>query len=461
MGTITMSGFNKIDWSSILEAVMTQERQPLTTMQTQRTALASQSKAFGTLAGRLTTLQSAASSLADLSQLGGRTATVSDSAVLTASASSTAVAGSYDVVVKDLARAQVTTLGAGSSDPALAQDAVVATGGTLTFLDATGQPILDANGQQTGVVTLAAGSYTLQQLADKINATAGVPARATVVQANGNYRLVLSGTATGQENGFTLQNALTGGAALSETLATAASDADVLINNVEVTSATNTFSEAIDGVSLTVLRKTSLDAPAVVNVAEDPNVTKSKLSSFVQAFNGLIDFVSSQATSARSGDTGSIGHNAMLRGLRSTLSAAINGAYPVGGEYESLATIGLEFDRTGKLQINQSVLTEALKNHREDVEHLLAGVSGATGAFEKIEATIAAYSQSGGLVPSAQSRLDDQVKQLDDRMAAMEDRLAIRQRALAAEYAAADQMISQLNSQGSSLSSLVSSYSAF
>ena len=43
----------------------------------------------------------------------------------------------------------------------------------------------------------------------------------------------------------------------------------------------------------------------------------------------------------------------------------------------------------------------------------------------------------------------------------MEDRLAIRQAALQAEYAAADEMISKLNSQGSSLMSMVGSFSAF
>ncbi len=49
-GTITMTGFNSIDWGTILEAVMKQESQPLTTMQDQRTTLESKITAFSTLA---------------------------------------------------------------------------------------------------------------------------------------------------------------------------------------------------------------------------------------------------------------------------------------------------------------------------------------------------------------------------------------------------------------------------
>jgi flagellar capping protein FliD len=103
---------------------------------------------------------------------------------------------------------------------------------------------------------------------------------------------------------------------------------------------------------------------------------------------------------------------------------------------------------------------DAMKS-RADVERLLAGATGVTGAFASIKSVVADYTKAGGLVPDAKTRIDAQVSALDARMSAMEARLAIRQQALQAEYMAADEMISRLNSQGSSLSSLVSGYSAF
>lgn len=464
MGTITMSGFNKIDWTAILSAVMQQERQPLNAMQTDRSTLQSKANAFGTLATRLSSLETAASGLTSAASLGGRTATVSDESTLAAAAGSTAMTGTYDIEVNELARAQVTTLGAADAlAPVPDKDkTVVATGGNLTFLDVDGNAFLDADGQPVSkVVSLAAGSYTLQQLADAINA-ADMPAHATIVQADGDYRLVLTGSDTGKANGFTLQNNLdaTGGVALAQATPMAATDADVLVNKVRVTSSSNVITDAVDGVTLTLLRKTS-GTPVTLSVAEDPDVTGSKMDSFVGAFNSLVDFINSQATAARKGDKDNIGFDPLVRSLHSTLSGLLNRAYPVSGAYQNLASIGLEFDRQGKLKMNASTFSDAMKTHRADVEKLLAGDGTVDGAFDALDAAISDYTKSGGLVPDAKSRMEAQAAALGDRIDAMERRLAVRQAALQAEYSAADSMISQLNSQAGSLSSLGASYSAF
>jgi len=452
MGTITMSGFNKIDWSAILQAVMTQERQPLTTMQSQKTALTAKASAFGTLATKLAALETAAGDLTSVSGFAGRTVTSSDSSIVSASGSSTAMIGAYDVVVNSVARAQVTTLGSSSPETAPIPDrdeAVVATGGSLTFQSAAGDV----------PVALADGSYTLQQLADAINSTEGAPARATIVQANGNHQIVLTGTGTGEDHGFTVTNNLTGAVTWGQATPMAASDADVDINNVKVTSSSNVIEDAIAGVSLTVLRQTQ-GAPVSIGVTEDSSVTKTKVDAFIKAFNDIVAFADAQTSSARSGEKGSIGHDPMLRGLRSTLSEILSRAYDVGGAFAYLSEIGVEFTRTGQLSLNASMFDDAMKS-RPDVERLLAGATGVTGAFGSIKSVIADYTMAGGLLPDAKSRIDAQVSALDARMSAMEARLAIRQQALQAEYMAADEMISRLNSQGSSLSSLVSGYSAF
>jgi flagellar hook-associated protein 2 len=463
MGTITMSGFNKIDWSAILQAVMQQERQPLTTMETQKTALTAKSSAFSTLATKLGALESAAADLTSASGFAGRKVTSTDSSIVSASASSTAMIGAYDVVVNSVARAQVTTLGSSSPTTAPIGDrdqTVVATGGTLTFLDAGGQPILDNNGNPAGVVTLADGSYTLEQVAAAINSTEGVPARATIVQANGNYQIVLTGTGTGVASAFTLANNLTGGVSWGQATPMAATDADVDINNVKVTSSSNVIEDAIAGVSLTLLRN-SQGAPVTVGVTADDSATKTKVEAFIKAFNDIVSFADAQSASARNGEKGSIGNDPMLRGLRNTLSEVLNREYNVGGAFSHLSLIGIEFTRTGQLSMNSSLFDDAMRTSQDGVTRLLAGATGVTGAFSSIKAAISDYTSAGGLVPDAKSRMDEQVKALESRMSAMEDRLAIRQAALQAEYAAADEMISKLNSQGSSLASMISSYSAF
>src|SRR5689334_13004920 len=103
---ITFSGFNSIDFGSILEAVMTQESQPLTRLQTQKSTLETQNTQFGTLATKLSTLKAAGDALRDTDSMALVTASSSDTGVGVTTTTGT-VAGSYSVVVTDLARPQV------------------------------------------------------------------------------------------------------------------------------------------------------------------------------------------------------------------------------------------------------------------------------------------------------------------------------------------------------------------
>src|SRR5581483_6014714 len=226
---ITFSGFNQIDFNVVLNAIMQQESQPLQALQAQQDALKATDSAFATLATKLDALQTAAEALAKPSAVQQYAATSSDPAV-TATASSGAVAGQYDIVVNELARAQVTASSSTSPDT---DTTVVATGGTLTI---------------GGVAVTISGNVTLRQLADQINATAGIPATAGIIQtAPGAYRLLLTGTDTGASHAFTITNGLTGASvAFTDTdgngisgdstadNAVQATDASVLINNIAV-----------------------------------------------------------------------------------------------------------------------------------------------------------------------------------------------------------------------------------
>src|SRR5690349_3054295 len=131
---ITFSGFNSIDFTAVLEAVMTQESQPLTTLQTQQKALQSKATTFRTLATKL-------------------------------SAGTTAAPGIYDITVQELARAQVT---ASTTTVADADATTVAWGGTMTI---------------GGVAVSIDAPVTLKGLAERINQTKDIGVTATVIKS--------------------------------------------------------------------------------------------------------------------------------------------------------------------------------------------------------------------------------------------------------------------------------------
>ena len=456
---ITFSGFNQIDFNMILNAVMTQARQPLDRLETQKKTLETQNTAFGTLAGKLATLKSTADTLKAEDSLAFLSATSSDAGV-GVSATTGSVTGTFDVIVSELARAQVlsstSTYGAASD--------VVATGGTLTLTPGNGDPAT--------VITVSA-STSLEALAALINREDDSPAAASVVQTSpGVYKLVLTGKETGSTNAFTITDSLTGGAGLTYTdtdndgisgdsaadNSQVAIDAAFTINGLAVTSASNTVTDVIEGVTLTLLKK---DPATTVTVRVDRDETKAKdlLKKFINAYNDITTFAKDQATMATAGRP-SIGRDPLLRGLRETLRNAVMGEY-AGGTLERLAQIGVGFDTAGKMVLDDKVFKDAMATSPSAVQELVSGASGDGGVFGAVKTLIEGYTQAGGLVSSIRERIDEQVSAMSRRLDTLESQLELRRQSLQREYMAADLAMTRLKSQSASLSSVGSGYRLF
>jgi flagellar hook-associated protein 2 len=453
---VTMSGFNNIDFNSILNAVMSQEQAPLNELQARQQALQGQSSSYQTLATKLGAVETALADLKGSTALGDASVTNTDTSAVAVDMQSGAPVGTYDIVVQELARAQVMGTTSRTADH---DTTTVATGGSMTI---------------GGVQVQINGAVTLDGLAAAINSTDGIGVQASVVSpAAGSYQLVLTGLDTGTAHRFTVSTALTGGPGVtfanhSGTVsgsndldnATNATDARVVVNNITITSATNTIENALPGGTLTVMKKdtSSGSSPVTVTVGRDLSAGQSRIDTFVSAFNDLADFVDSQSTAAVKGDTSSIARDGLLRGLQTSLRTALTRSYGTGGQFKSAAEIGLGFTRTGKLTLDASVFTTATDASVADVQKLL---SGSTGMFASLAASVHTYTQAGGLIPDATKRINAQVSSLSTRINDLSDRLAIRKAALQQEYTAADLTISQLNGQSGSLSSMGSAYRLF
>jgi flagellar hook-associated protein 2 len=449
---ITLSGFNQIDFSMILNAIMQQERQPVTLLETQKSALEAQKTGFGTLASKLSALETAVENVARVDALRATTATVSDASRLGVSADPTAPAGTYSMYVDELARAEVTTSQQSYADK---DTTLVAGAGTLTFSSAAGS--VD--------VTLT-GDVTLEQLAAAINSTEDAPVVASIYRnTSGEYALMLTGTQTGADNGFTVNtsqfkkpNGQGGGSPMNFAEIQAAQDAQVRLNGVTATSATNTFDGVISGLSFTVLKE-DVTNPVTVTISASYDSVINLVQKLVSAFNDTTKWIGDQTAAAANRDT--VGRDPLVRGLRAQLTRALSADAASGGSYTNLAEIGFEFERNGEVTLNETMFREALASNRVDVEGLFRGADGSGGVFGGLATAIGEYTRAGGLVPNAQNRVTAQIRQLSDRIGDMEERLALRRVALQREFAAADATLAQLNSQKGSLSSLGGQFSLF
>ncbi len=198
MGTGPASGIN---YSQILAALQQYLSQPITVLQTQEGVYNNQLSAWQTIGTDLTNLNNAAQALASPSLLQNYTATSSNTGVATATASPTALPGTYSFTVNQLAQANET-----GSQGVASTSTTVAGSGTGTFN-------ITVNGTTTDVTLNSTTGYTLADLAQAINnANAGVSA--AIVNdgsANDPYRLVLTSNNTGTNNAISVTNNLSGG----------------------------------------------------------------------------------------------------------------------------------------------------------------------------------------------------------------------------------------------------------
>ena len=430
---ITFSGFNDIDFNTVLNALMAQASQPLVSLQNRQTALRSQITSFDLLRARVDALESAADGLGSISSISTTAGRSTDASAVSVSSGPAAVPARYDVTVTSLARAQVTPSVESFAD---ADTTVVASGGAITI---------------GGVEVALAGDVTLQGLADAINDTDGIGVTAAAIRTGpDSYRLTLTSTLTGTANTFSVTNDLTGGAGISfGANAVEASDAAITINNIAATSSSNVFENVAGGVTLTVHRADP-DATVSVEIAPDSSAFAAKVQAFVDAYNDTVTFIDTQRINASGGDTSAIGHDPLVRQLRGSLRSQLLGAHG-SGTFAHLAEVGVELGRDGRLSINDSVFKAALETDGDAVRELFAGPA---GVFPAVEAMLGEYTNAAGFLSSAKDRLDRQVKTMDSQILAIQDRLALQREALQRQFTEADAAMSRLRSQSDSLSSL-------
>jgi len=196
MGTGPESGIN---YTSILNALDQALSEPIALMQAQETPLNNQLSAWQTIGTDISALNSAAAALGQPSLYQTYTATSSNTSVATATASSSAIPGTYNFTVNQLAQASE-----------IASQGIASTSTTI----GTGTFGITVNGTTTNV-SITSSNDTLSGLAQAIN-NAGAGVSAAVISdgsSNNPYRLVLTSNTTGTNSTISVANGLTGGTA--------------------------------------------------------------------------------------------------------------------------------------------------------------------------------------------------------------------------------------------------------
>jgi flagellar hook-associated protein 2 len=441
---ITLSGFGTFDASSLINSLLQQASAPITALAQQQSKVQSKLSAIQVLSQNVLGLRTAADNLVDPTLFSSVSASTSNSASVGAVAANGAQVGNYDVQVGTLARPAVVQ----SHDGYASADAVVGTGTiTINVGSANNQPI-----------TIDSAHQTLSGIRDAINAAGdGVTASIVKTSSGANpYYLVLTGKTAGDSNTISFSGTLGGNAFTTDSTRTPQS-ATLTVNGVSITSDSNTVADAIPGVTLTLNQANS---SSQVGVSTSIDLIKSRIKSFVAAYNTQNTFSSIQSQYNSSTKTSGV-----LSG-DSTLATVRNGVHDVaigltsnGGLYSTLADLGIEFQKDGSLTVNDGVLTDALTNHLSDVQTFLQGPN-SDGFAYKLQSMAATLSDPiNGILPATTTNMQATVNSLQDSINNMAQRLDLQRVTLQQQFSAAQQAIANLQAQGSALAGFSSSLS--
>jgi flagellar hook-associated protein 2 len=411
-----------------------------------------QISAFGTLSAALGALQTAIKGLADGTDLSQFSATASGTG-LTATATTGAVSGSFQIGVTQIASAQALTSGAFGSATQLG----------------TGTMSISINGQSMSL-NVNASNNTLGGIASAINASSSNPGvTATIVSGTDGAHLVLRSNSTGQastinvtvnattDNGLsslgvtstqgtgatTGASSITSAGSVAWTQSSPAEDAQFTVDGTPATSASNSDTTAISGVTLNLTAaaiSTSTGTPQIQTLTVAPNTTTtaSDISNFVSLYNTYASLVSPTGTnslvgfnsSAAAGSGGGpLMGNSTVTAIQNELASIVAGSVKSGGTTATLASIGITLNGDGTLTLNSTTLNSALANNPTAVSALFNSTN---GIGEQLQTSLNTALQTGGSIAQQTTSLTADLKSVSTAQTA----LAAYQAQLTAQYSA-------------------------
>jgi flagellar hook-associated protein 2 len=429
-----------LDTNQIITEEMAIYQQPVTNLQNQSSSLTAMNKQLTSIQSEVQTLSADALAVGDPTLFEtSQSVTSSDPTRVTASSTSGAGVGGYQVSVSQLANSAQATYG---------------------FTSPTSDDNITVNG---GSYTIKAGE-SIQDFVDSINSdqTGSVYAAAT-----NSGTVVFSSRSTGASSGVSVNDS---GGALSLQSSKAGQDALFSVDGTPGSSASNTVTNAIGGVSLTLTGVTTTSGPITVNVgAPAPNAENisGAINTFVTQYNKVIGDIQTQLTTQPSSTDPTQGTlygdpelQDMLTQMRSMMFSSGSGL-PAGAA--TMDDIGVSTGATtgngavsqtalaGDLTLNATTLSNMLSSNAGGVKSILSAWS---SSFVNIADDAA---DPGGTIAGRIGGDNSQIASLGNQISSMQSALTDKQNFLVQEYAQLEAALSSNQSLSSSLTSQIAS----
>ena len=459
------------DVTSTVNQIVTNLQAVETPWKTQLTALQSKDTALSSLGTQISTLSTDLQNLTDFSgTMAYKTGSSSDTNVLTlSSASAAAVAGTHTIVVQNLAQTSSAASDAvGASDTLTGgitlkvgrgawQTVNVGDSSTAATLSGLSSAINSANlGVTASVLTNADGTQRLSL----VSGTDGAAGQITIADATSNPTspTTLADSTTADKNAglglATIQNGI---------------DATINVDGVTLTSASNTVTNAIPGVTFQLLstgNTSSGSAPETVQViiANDTTSIETAINTFVTDYNTTIKAINAQEGKDSSGNPEPLYGTSVLSQLQQGLLSAVSSSFG-SNTINSLISLGITANANadGTISLNADTLSNALNSNFDQVVSLFQDTGSFGSAFTSTLDGLGNSSTSGGAISLALSEDRSQEAMLNDNVSKQEALIATQKAHLTTELNSANQIlqaIPQMIQQVNEMYSAITGYNS-
>ena len=363
-----------LDVQGIVQQILFVESAPIRRLETEKGSIESRISAYNSLTSKLTSLQSTIESLNSAESFGARLAKSSDEDSLTATATSDAAVGTYQIQVSRLALFD----NFASDSSFVTSDAAIGTGSfDLTV------------GTTTNTITIDSTSNTLAGLKSAIN-NSGADVNAAIVNDGSGFRLTITSDTSGSDSAIKISNntlQLGGGIPLPFTFSrthsissTSELDASLTVNGLKVTGSSNTVEDVIEGVTLNLAGTPS--STITLTVSNDTETVKTKIQEFVDAYNDAYSYINDQFSYNAAAETaGILAGDGTLRRIQSSLAAIVSRSVDgLTGSLNNFSSAGIELQNDGTLEVNSSKLDTNLSDNFADIQKLFIASGAATNS---------------------------------------------------------------------------------
>ncbi|MGI2172762.1 flagellar filament capping protein FliD [Shewanella ulleungensis] len=407
--------------------------------------ITAQISGIGSLKSAMSEFKTKLTTLTESTTFGSQKVATSTKDYLSATVDKTAVSGSYQVKVEQLAQSQKV----GSA--VVTDNATTIGTGSLSIAVGTGDSFsVDVE-----------ATDTLTEIMNKINdSDDNSDVTATIINGELGPQLVLSAKTTGLDSTISVTATDTdGNTGLANTFAmtevTPAKNAIAYIDGVKVVSQKNSISEAITGVSLT-LTAADIDKTTTLTVSKDTAKMKTAIEGFVTAYNSVMTTIQGLTSyDADSGSAGILQGDSLPRSIQSQMRNMLSSQYSTSDGDKMLANLGITTTREGLLEVDSTKLTEAITSDKGAIAEMFSTED--TGLASKMSSLMDGYVKSGGIMDGRDTSLDDQLSRITDSREALSTRMAAYSDRLYTQFNAMDLVVANLNSTASDLQSRLDS----